>query len=169
MKHSKGDLLDLLEAGTINVIAHQVNTKGVMGAGIAKQIADRYPEVLKEYKTLCSNTENLLGSVQILSNNDDKTILNVFSQLDYDADKRQTNYVAIATAFASYLEAYKTPIIGIPKYFGCGLGGGNWDVVEEIFKDLEQIYDVEFIVVEWDKDKQKTNYLEADNEILCKR
>lgn len=151
MKHIKGDLLDLLDAGTINIIAHQVSTVGVMGKGIAKQIADRYPEVYKEYKALCSSTGNLFGSVQILANEDGKTILNVFSQFSYGTDKRQTNYAAITLAFASYLETYKTATIGIPKYFGCGLGGGDWDIVEAIFKDLEHLYDVEFIVVEWDK------------------
>lgn len=151
MKYIKGNLLDLLDEGKINTIAHQVSTKGVMGKGLAKQIANRYPQVRKEYKTLCTSTENTLGFVQVLSNGDDKTILNVFSQSGYGTTKRHTNYAAIAVAFALYLDTYKTPTIGIPKYFGCGLGGGNWNTVEAIFKDLEHLYDVEFIVVELDK------------------
>lgn len=151
MKHIKGNLLDLFDEGKINTIAHQVNTVGVMGKGLAKQIADRYPQVLKEYKTLCRSTEKILGFVQVLTNEDGRTILNVFSQSGYGTTKRHTNYAALATAFALYLDTYKTPTIGIPKYFGCGLGGGDWDIVEAIFKDLEHLYDVEFIVVELDK------------------
>lgn len=157
MKHIKGNLLDLFDEGKINTIAHQVNAVGVMGKGLAKQIADRYPQVLKEYKTLCASTEKVLGFVQVLTNEDGKTILNVFSQSDYGTTKRHTNYAAIATAFALYLDTYKIPTIGIPKYFGCGLGGGDWDIVEAIFKDLEHLYDVEFIVVEWGKNEYKRN------------
>lgn len=32
------------------IIAHQVNCKGVMGSGVAKSIKTAYPEVYNEYK-----------------------------------------------------------------------------------------------------------------------
>jgi len=40
-----GDLLDI----TKGLIAHQVNLKGVMGDGLAKQIKDKYPNVYSQY------------------------------------------------------------------------------------------------------------------------
>ena len=36
-------------------ICHQVNCKGVMGAGLAKQIADKYPLVKERYLEMCKN------------------------------------------------------------------------------------------------------------------
>ena len=38
----KGNLLDK----QWDIFCHQVNCKGVMGSGIAKQIAEKYPEVI---------------------------------------------------------------------------------------------------------------------------
>lgn len=39
---------DVLESGC-NVICHQVNEYGVMGGGLAKQIANKYPSVSEDY------------------------------------------------------------------------------------------------------------------------
>lgn len=47
-----GNLLDI-ESG---IIAHQVNCKGVMGAGLAKQIRLKYPIVYQAYiEWYCAN------------------------------------------------------------------------------------------------------------------
>ena len=35
-------------------IVHQVNCKGVMGSGVAKQVRNKYPHVFVEYKKACS-------------------------------------------------------------------------------------------------------------------
>ena len=40
---------DLLKSGC-DIICHQVNLQGVMGGGIARQIANKYPDVEKSYK-----------------------------------------------------------------------------------------------------------------------
>ena len=44
-----GNLLEIEEG----IICHQVNCQGVMGAGVAKTIASRYPQVLSAYRELC--------------------------------------------------------------------------------------------------------------------
>ena len=41
---------DLLKQDKVDIICHQTNCKGVMGAGIAFQIKRTYPEVFKKYK-----------------------------------------------------------------------------------------------------------------------
>ena len=43
-----GNILNAEES----IICHQVNVDGVMGGGLAKQVANAYPNVEKEYKTL---------------------------------------------------------------------------------------------------------------------
>lgn len=54
IKIVKGDILQASE----DIIGHQVNCQGVMGAGLAKQIRNKYPHVYDEYRKLCSSTEN---------------------------------------------------------------------------------------------------------------
>lgn len=44
---------DLLKQDKVDIICHQTNCKGVMGAGIAFQIKRTYPEVFKKYKEFC--------------------------------------------------------------------------------------------------------------------
>ena len=44
---------DLFET-TAKYICHQVNCKGKMGSGVAKQIRERYPEVYSAYRLECN-------------------------------------------------------------------------------------------------------------------
>ena len=57
-----GNLLEIEEG----IICHQVNCQGVMGAGVAKAIASRYPQVLSAYRELCDTPTpwQLLGQIQ---------------------------------------------------------------------------------------------------------
>ncbi|WP_370956757.1 hypothetical protein AB3239_10910 [Bacillus subtilis] len=48
IKIVKGNILDASE----DIIVQQVNCKGVMGAGLAKAILNKYPNVKKEYQSL---------------------------------------------------------------------------------------------------------------------
>ena len=43
LKHTKGNLIDLAEAGEFNIIVHGCNCFETMGSGIAREIHDRYP------------------------------------------------------------------------------------------------------------------------------
>lgn len=54
---------DLLKQDKVDIICHQTNCKGVMGAGIAFQIKRTYPEVFKKYKEFCDEYENILQRV----------------------------------------------------------------------------------------------------------
>lgn len=45
IKHVKGDILATPTRNEDTVICHQVNCCGVMGAGLAKQIRDKWPVV----------------------------------------------------------------------------------------------------------------------------
>ena len=89
----KGDVLKL----KADIICHQVNCQGVMGAGLAKQIADQYPIVKKKYKELCSqkSPRELLGTFQLVQVAENRAIANIFGQMFYGNDgKLYTNYEA---------------------------------------------------------------------------
>lgn len=142
VKNVKGNLLD----SDCDYICHQVNCKGVMRSGIAKQIRERFPEVYEEYKKLCESYEcgphYLLGSIQFV---DRFGVINMFSQELYGYDgQRYTSY----DAFAKCLHAIRARVligskIGFPKNIGCGLGGGNWKIISALIEEiLGKDYDV---------------------------
>lgn len=53
IKLVQGNILDAPE----NIIVHQVNCKGVMGAGLALQIKSKYPKAFTEYIKLLDWTQ----------------------------------------------------------------------------------------------------------------
>lgn len=60
IKYIKGDILDVTEG----IIVQQVNCFGVMGAGLAKQIRDKWPKVYDNYQIRVNSVEdnkNILG------------------------------------------------------------------------------------------------------------
>ena len=62
-------------------IGHGVNTKGVMGAGIAFSVRLMYPEVYLEYRELCESGELQPGDVYTaLDENSGRYIVNLASQ-----------------------------------------------------------------------------------------
>ena len=147
----KGNLLD----SNCDYICHQVNCQGVMGSGIARQIRERWPEVYKDYYDHCNGwyapgddrSGRLLGSIDIvqLYNGPRKHVINMYSQqfCGYDG-KRYTSYDAFAVALENI--KYSVPAdksIGFPKNIGCGLGGGNWNVIITMIREiLGKEYDV---------------------------
>lgn len=141
MKEIQGDILTPVTDGTPTVVCHQVNCTGVMGAGLAKQIKDRFPEVFRVYKERCSiwrqNPQANLGHVQFCSilGGDGYIIANIFGQLYYGTGKRQTDYDALRDGLRRVSEAFSNATIRIPYGMGCGLGGGDWDIVLGIIQD----------------------------------
>lgn len=129
---------DVLQSGA-HVIAHQVNCKGVMGAGVALQIRQKYPNVFSAYRAACkkSSPEALLGKIQpcLCGGATERWIVNCFAQEGYGMDSVQTNYVAMESCFIklrdwAILNGHKQ--IAIPYGIGCGLAGGDWNVVKDI-------------------------------------
>lgn len=148
-----GCLLDAFDRGDVNVIAHVVNCKGVMGSGIAKSIKDRYPKVFEEYKKFCKedSKEGLLGRLNAVYLVDgSKTVWNLFAQLDYGRDKRHLNYGALGSCLydaADYWSTSHKQILGFPYLMGCDRAGGDFSIVLEMiefyFKDHEvKIYKI---------------------------
>lgn len=116
------------------LIAHQVNCKGVMGSGLAKQVRARYPSVFDEYALFCKQhnySEDALGKIQVVSTHE-RCIANLFAQYSYGRDIQQTQYEALRKCLWE-LRAYATKHgikrIAIPYKLGCGLAGGSWKVV----------------------------------------
>lgn len=146
VKYVKGNLLD----SDCDYICHQVNCQGVMRSGIAKQIRERWPEVYDDYRLYhhgCTmNGLHPLGTVCFSTiNNTNQSVINMFSQDNYGYDgNRYTSYDAFATALYDIKHCVKEGLkIGFPKNIGCGLGGGNWEVISALIEEiLGEKYDV---------------------------
>jgi len=143
-----GDLLSAKE----DIIAHQVNCKGVMGAGVAKQIKKKWPEAYDEYACECEKasfmSELLLGEVvysYIFERDmrDTYTIIaHMFGQDGYGKDNRcHTNYKALECAMENVADyaRYTHKSIAMPHKIGCGLGGGDWNNV--VLPMIHNIFD----------------------------
>ena len=139
------------------IVCQQVNCKGVMGAGLAKQIKESCPEVYAAYKKEVTritaarersgNYSLGLGTAQICAVKDKGfSVANLFAQDGFGRDRRYTDYDALRRCLEvvhNYAVSAKVDIIRIPHKMGCGLGGGDWGVVLDIMKaTLTGPYDV---------------------------
>lgn len=149
---------DLLKANDCESIMHQVNVYFTFGAGIAKQIRNKWHNVYVKYKKISDknrNMEELIGKVQCVKTDETniKYVFNLFSQrgigksntpfpngrnTDYDALKLCLNKVK------EYCHIHNIHSIGLPKYMSCGLAGGDWDgvvypMIAEIFAEDKEL------------------------------
>lgn len=146
--YKKGNILNANE----NIICHQVNVRGIMGGGLALQVAKSYPNVEEKYTEYCEENlhcyEVLRGEPYIVDINEKQQIANCFTQeLNFD-----TNYQDIEDCFTTLLIICKenNKTICIPKNYGCGIANGDWRIVEKIFEKLSNIYDVDIVIYEWE-------------------
>lgn len=136
-----GDLLKSKE----NIIGHQTNCLGVMGAGIADKIKKLYPEIFKPYQELCfahKKSDSLLGECQLVkAHTEGKYVANLFGQHTISHSEQETNYDKLEEALVKLKETAKENnlSIGLPWQLGSGLGGGDWNEVrsriEKVFSD----------------------------------
>lgn len=143
IKIIEGDILKASE----NIIGHQVNCQGVMGAGLAKQLRDNSKVLYNNYRSLCNraNPYDLLGTVQIVCVAKDKYVANIFGQLNYGRQKlRYTDYDELRKALEDLKRiAIKEELsVALPYGIGCGLAGGDWDVVSSIIKEVFSNFDI---------------------------
>ena len=123
----------------VDVLGHQCNTRGVMGAGIAKTIKQLYPDVYKEYRFYCLDNTGLLGTTQLVKSKEGKCIANIFGQDNYKGRGLKTNYKALRKALEDLqykMFCLNLKTLAIPYLIGCGLGGGEWEIVGQIINDV---------------------------------
>jgi O-acetyl-ADP-ribose deacetylase (regulator of RNase III) len=144
----KGNLLD----SDCQVMMHQCNCFSTMGAGIAKQFAQKWPEVSQADKAFMPyNPTGKLGQVsRALVAHSSVFVYNLYGQYNYGTGKQQTNYEALNSAIRKMLEELKQlPMftdlkMGLPYGMGCGLAGGDWKIVSAMLEKISAEYGVDF-------------------------
>jgi O-acetyl-ADP-ribose deacetylase (regulator of RNase III) len=151
VKEIQGNLLDFPE--DVNIIAHQANCQATMGAGIARQIRERYPEVSQEDRDAFNNHRAKLGLFSAVKISDDpKVVVNLYGQ-DKIGGEKPTDYEGIYSAMDKlYRLASKKPdlyVIGFPHGMSCGLGGGDWRIIRTMIEVLAEKYEVQTRIVKF--------------------
>ena len=147
-----GNLLDF--PYDINTIAHCCNTMNVMGAGIAKQIADRYPEAKDADDVAANSGRNDLGEFSFAEVEIDNTtdfphqefgvekrkgfIYNLYTQ-DSIGFGREVNYEALYRnlhLMRNQLNDCADTVLGLPYEMSSGLAGGSWQIVSAMINTI---------------------------------
>ena len=133
-------------------ICHQVNCRGVMGAGLAKQIKEKWPWIYDIYKRTCDSNipRNLLGTSEFIRGNDMVYIVNMYAQIDYGRDKCYTDYKAFKYCLMEIAKNVdkEKDIIRFPYKIGCGLAGGDWNIIQKLIYEILGEYNVEFYTLD---------------------
>lgn len=126
-----GDLL----ASTQKVIAHGCNSHGVMGSGVAWQIKKKYPNVFEVYALRHKVFGLNLGDIVPVATVDGRIVVNCITQENFGRNStRYVDYDAIAQCIEKmdrHVKDWEVNEIAFPR-IGAGLGGGDWNVIEEI-------------------------------------
>lgn len=151
----QGNLLDWPNGA--NLILHGCNTLGgVFGAGVAKQIAERYPLALQADIDAAAEGANRLGLFSV-AKIDDKRIVNVYIQDQIGTDSRKVNYEAVYTALETLRDSLENAAKEGRKYtvampwIGCGLAGGSRRIIEAMVRELFDKSQITVYIVEYSK------------------
>ncbi len=166
----EGDLLNFPR--DINVIAHSCNNRNIMGAGIAKQIKDRYPKAYEaDWKAFNSNSGVSLGKFSKAEITDWKYIYNMYTQSTIGTG-REVNYEKFWQALKEVEQDlcrtdrlrkdankftkrnYPLPVLGLPHGISCGLAGGNWGIIKAMIDDIFLDSPIKCYIVKFDELEQ---------------
>lgn len=135
MKEIAGNLLDLADAGMFDVIVHGCNCQCVMGSGIAKQIAQRYPQAAETDRATGKDVTKLgkISFVSMVRGPNLFYVVNGYTQLHYGRGL-QVNYAAVRSVFKEVRDGFANKRIAYPSV-GAGLGGGDWKIIRRIIDE----------------------------------
>lgn len=129
----KGDLIKMFKNGAFDAIVHGCNCFHTMGAGIAGQIAEQFPQALEADKLGLYGDIDKLGRYTI-AQADKGFIINGYTQYRPGQEERPRLYSSISTLFDNLSnDLADGSKIGIP-WIGSGIAGGDWEVIEELIR-----------------------------------
>lgn len=146
----KGDIKDIIDKligeskDTTFVLMHGCNCMNNMGAGLAKTIAWKWSAADVKDKQTTKGDRAKLGTYTSVNISNRLIIANVYSQYAYghglhcDYAALQDGLLAVKRDMSANIDDVA---FVIPEYIGCGLAGGDIDIVKPmidgIFKDTK--------------------------------
>lgn len=152
-KEIEGNLINLALQGEFDAIAHGCNCQVTMAAGIANQIAKMFPAVPhadKLYDNKFTDRRDKLGttdsitieSFDMMQHKFSFDIINGYTQF-YPG--RDLDYDALTLSLMKINDKYRGKKIGLPQ-IGCGIAGGNWDIVKQHIQTQLKDCDVTVVI-----------------------
>ena len=143
----------LAKAGEFDMIVHGCNCFVTMGSGIARQIADQFPQALAADKTTTISSYDKLGTYTMSSAeynngviNTSKlfTIVNAYTQYAFNRGRDKVDlfeYTSFAMILQKLAHHYGHLRFGFPM-IGMGLAGGNEVKIMSILSDFDEMVTV---------------------------
>lgn len=160
----KGDLFD--PDLKFDALAQGVNTYGIMGAGIAVQFAERFPEMYTDYQKFCErHGTSLAGLLHVYSpdvewrgeGENEKgpyievyfptTIYNLFTQIAPGRGNANIELLHKSLILLRQDAESLVDRVGLP-WIGCGIGGLDKHNVKFLMEQILGDSDTEFVLVE---------------------
>jgi O-acetyl-ADP-ribose deacetylase (regulator of RNase III) len=160
--YMKGDLIELATSGLIDVVVHGCNCFCRMKRGIAVPMAKQFGcDKFKLEDKLYEGEYAKLGKIDYkYDNRYSLYVVNAYTQYHWrlkGPDEIPLSYRALADCMEKINDAFPGKKIAMPK-IGCGLAGGDWDLVSQLIE--KKLTDVdEIIVVIYDKKDDEENTL----------
>ena len=149
IKYIKGDLIRDAEKH-FDVIGHGCNCFNNMGAGIARDVRQKYPGAYRIDVETQYGAKEKLGTYTSWSN-DDITVLNLYTQYKYGNRERHADYDAIRSCMRHIKNDFSGNKIGLPL-IGAGLAQGDWGKISSIME--EELEGEDVTVVIWENSRQ---------------
>lgn len=132
MKIIEGNLLDQ----TPGVLCHQVNLRGVMGAGLALQVRQKWPSAHDDYIRHCRYGCALGDVIFSAITGSSQVVAHCFGQVEMSRTKCVTAYDAYPFMLQKIAEESRRLLmpVFIPHGIGCGIAGGNWERMRDILE-----------------------------------
>lgn len=131
------------------IICQQVNCRGVMGAGLARKMRNKWPQVYSVYRQHYEEGKLRVGNMHLVPINMGAygkfmLVANLCGQDGYGRDKRYTDYIGLRKALLKLREwrivHHEFTGDALPIYFPHGmsstLAGGDWYLVRKIIEDV---------------------------------
>jgi O-acetyl-ADP-ribose deacetylase (regulator of RNase III) len=133
MIYQAGDMFDNPDNGVLFI---PVNCKGSMGAGLALDAAERYPEIEEIYKKACKDGSLAIGKPLLTSSRDGKILLLFPTKNDW-RNRSEIEYIESGIKYFNEQIITNFSIGQLPLHIpklGCGLGGLDWGDVNPIIE-----------------------------------
>lgn len=131
MRAMQGDLITLALEGRFDVIVHGCNCYHTMSAGIARTIAQKFPQASESDKETAYGAREKLGSFSTATVDVEPhrfIVVNAYTQHHYSGKGPLAEYDAIARCFKAIAKRFDGQRIGYPL-IGAGLAGGDWQKI----------------------------------------
>ncbi|WP_298774157.1 macro domain-containing protein [uncultured Shewanella sp.] len=132
-----GDLVKLSQQGHFDVIIHGCNCFCTMGAGIARQICQHFPQAYCADRQTKKGDVAKLGSyssAKVITLQYHLVVVNAYTQFHWSGEGVKADYDAIAHVFTLIKQDFSGLRIGYPM-IGAGLAGGDWNVIAPIIDE----------------------------------